>query len=398
MEALGDFFFGSLSDLALRSNVAFELVAPILLGFAAWKVWVRYVNAEYMKGMKWQLLEIRLPKEIRRSPLAMELVLNTLHQTGSTGTWYDRYWLGRVRNYFSLEIVSIEGTVHFFIRTPEAFRNFIESYIYAQYSEAEVTEVPDYTERITYAKDGRWSIWGTEFALTAADPYPIKTYVDYGLNETVKEEEKIDPITTTIELMASMQKGEQLWLQIIVRASGKEVKGWKKEAGEEIKKIKDEALKKVGAEKWSEQLLTSGEKDVIKAIERNVDKLPYDVGIRGIYIAEKEAFRGSNIPSLINILKIYNSTNLNGFKLARPTSVDYPWEDFHNIRQDAMKMEMFELYRRRGYFYPPHSRKPFVLSSEELATIYHFPGAVATTPSFGRVDSKKAEPPANLPI
>jgi hypothetical protein len=39
-----------------------------------------------------------------------------------------------------------------------------------------------------------------------------------------------------------------------------------------------------------------------------------------------------------------------------------------------------------------------VLSTEELATLYHFPGAIAATPSINRIPSKKSEAPANLPI
>ncbi len=38
------------------------------------------------------------------------------------------------------------------------------------------------------------------------------------------------------------------------------------------------------------------------------------------------------------------------------------------------------------------------MTVEELATIFHFPGKVATTPTLGRIPSKRAEPPSNLPI
>jgi hypothetical protein len=38
------------------------------------------------------------------------------------------------------------------------------------------------------------------------------------------------------------------------------------------------------------------------------------------------------------------------------------------------------------------------MTTEELATIYHFPGDVSKTPTLSRITAKKAEPPANLPI
>ena len=47
----------------------------------------------------------------------MELVLNTLNQTGGDGNFIDKYMKGKVRPWFSLELVSIEGNFHFFIWT-----------------------------------------------------------------------------------------------------------------------------------------------------------------------------------------------------------------------------------------------------------------------------------------
>lgn len=399
MQFIVNLFSYSLWNVLLLAYDSAWLIAPFVLGFVAFKVWVYYVNTEYLRKIKWALLEVKIPKEIRRSPLAMELVLNSLHQTGGTATWYDRYVLGKLRAYFSLEIVSVGGQVHFLIRTPEAYRNAIESYIYAQYPETEIVEVPDYTKMVDYSeKDGRWSMFGTEFVLIKPDPYPIKTYLDYGADKIAKEEEKIDPITPTIELMGSMLKGEQLWLQILVRATHK---SWKDLGKAEIEKLKAEKLvatKEGEAPKFNEMALTKGEKDAITAIERSIDKLGFDIGIRAIYIAEKEAFRGPNIPAMINILKQYNSNNLNGFRPNNVTAFNFPWQDFKGNRAHKLKVSLFNLYRSRGYFYPPKHRNPFVLSSEELATIYHFPGGVSGTPSFTRIESKKSEPPVNLPI
>nr|HPI82819.1 hypothetical protein [Candidatus Paceibacterota bacterium] len=79
------------------------------------------------------------------------------------------------------------------------------------------------------------------------------------------------------------------------------------------------------------------------------------------------------------------------------------------------KARMLDFYRMRTFFhpsliydlkypsllapfFPAHKPEVFVLSNEELATIYHFPGMVSETPSFKRVDSKIAKPPSNLPI
>ena len=40
----------------------------------------------------------------------------------------------------------------------------------------------------------------------------------------------------------------------------------------------------------------------------------------------------------------------------------------------------------------------FIFNTEELATVYHFPDVSVTAPTIQRVEAKKGEAPANLPI
>ena len=81
--------------------------APLSLGAISWKLWVMYKQAEFLNKQENILIEIKIPKEAPKSPLAMEIVLNSLYITIGESTWYDRYVLGKVRADFSLEIASI---------------------------------------------------------------------------------------------------------------------------------------------------------------------------------------------------------------------------------------------------------------------------------------------------
>ena len=121
---------------------------PVLLIILFWKLWVRYVQALFFSKRKRVLLEIRLPKELTKSPAAMELFLTGLHQAGREGTWYAKYWEGKTRPWFSLEMISIEGAVKFLIWTEEDFKNIIQAQLYSQYPTVEIYEVPDYTENV----------------------------------------------------------------------------------------------------------------------------------------------------------------------------------------------------------------------------------------------------------
>lgn len=380
----------------------------VILGAWFVNLWLKYVRAKWISDIKWVTLEVKLPKEIFKGPIAMEVMLNAFYQIAS-GTWYDQFFKGRLKVWFSLELVSIDGGVHFFIRTNAIYKDLIEAQIYAQYATAEVYEVPDYTAYVDYkGKEGEWTLWGAEFGLTKEDAYPIKTYVDFNLDkEGVKEEYKTDPITSVIEFLGSLKKDEQVWIQILVQATGKRLKkpgkwfekrDWKDEGQDLIEKIIKKGKKRSGGEDGGPALLTKVENNQIEAIGRSVSKIGFDCGIRGIYLAKEKAFNASNIFSLLGAFRQYSSNELNGFKPTFVTSFKYPWQDFREIRVTGLKKAIFDAYKRRSYFYLPYKRKPFVLNTEELATIYHFPGKVSETPTFGRVVSKKAEPPADLPI
>ena len=136
------------------------------------------------------------------------------------------------------------------------------------------------------------------------------------------------------------------------------------------------------------------------------------------YYAKKEAFNGMRCPAEISSAlrqfsapktSPFNSLGITGFT----NGFDFPWQDWNNMRAYKNQKKMFELYVKRAYYYPPATssekflyffelkkdgKKPFTLNTEELATIFHFPGRVSATGSFERIVAQKAEPPANLPI
>ena len=416
---LGNLFHAELWPTILQYTI---LLSPIALaGIMArlfWDIWVRYVRLKNFLNMKYALLELRLPKDTWKSPLAMETVLQAIHNT-SDGNWYGQYWKGDTRPWYSLEIISIEGQVKFMIWSEDRRKQNLMSALYAQYPGIEITERADYAKEVQF--DPKiWKVWAAEFEFTKPDPYPIKTYVDYGLDKDPKEEFKIDPITHVIEWLGSLRPNEQAWFQFVVRAHKKEQhkKGtlwgktdrWKDLAQEEINKIlirdkKTKVAGEVNPDTGFAKLptISHGEQEVVKALERSLTKMPFDVCIRTLYIAKKESFDTPfGIGGVISCLKQFSTEHLNGFKPSgKWTSKvsDYPWQDYRNMRRNYISKAALKAYRRRSAFYPPfQNSKVVVLNTEELATLYHFPGTVAATPGLERVPSKKAEAPSNLPV
>ena len=384
---------------------------PLLFAFVWFDLWLTYKRREYIKSQGSMLLEVRIPREMLKSPAAMETFLGTLFQTG-VGTLLDVYFKGRVRPWFSLELVSIDGAVHFFIWLHPKFKNIIESQLYAQFPNIEIHEVADYAMGVHHDPDKYSFGWMGQFAFTKADAYPIKTYIDYGLDKDPKEEYKNDPIVPLLEFLGSLKKGEQAWIQILVQGHTKEgIKygrisakpDWKAAAEKEIKEIvKKGTMKAEDDKKPSMVALTKAQQDVIAAIERTLSKPAFDSMIRAAYIAEKESFNPNNIGGLLGSFRQFGSNTLNGFKPGWSTGYDYPWQDFRGKKKLHNEKQILEAYKRRSFFNIPFKNfhgQPFILTTEELATLWHFPSSlVAATPTLTRIPSKKAEAPSNLPI
>ena len=405
--------------------VLLPVALPLMLLYTVWIIRYRWVTMKYVEAQKTCLLEIRLPKEISKSPAAMEIFFSHLNQ-GGAAYFAEAFIDGRTRPWFSCEIVSTGGQVRFFVWCSQAkFKNLVEAQLYAQYPNLEIFEADDYTKDFYYDPE-KYIMFGVQYTLTKPDPYPIKTYIDYGLEKDQKDEYKIDPITSVIEYLGSLKKGENAWIQILLQKHEKEgifhgnlgkPKDLKSEVADAIKEIKESTLPE--PEKGSEDKVirfpnpTKGQQEVIAALERSATKTPYDCMIRSLYITEKKSFVPINIGAMIGSLKQYGSANLNGFRPQVTTDVA-DWKkdygrmfDFYQkkLNEDIAdtKKDLLYAYKLRSYFQRPYKNygdtKPFVLTTEELATIFHFPsGIVSQTPTLKRVGSKKSEAPSNLPI
>lgn len=415
--------------------VTIGYLMPIPLAYIAFQLWHHYRQEQFIMGIKWVLLEIQVPRDVIKTPAAMELIFsNAFYHKSMKGFW-EQFMIGAPWMWFSLEIVSIDGRVHFYVRTPSRIRNLVETQIYAQYPQAKVVEVEDYAFKVPqYKKDGDWNMWGCEFDKLQEDFLPIKTYKGFGddMKTGVKEEFKVDPITPTIEYLGSLPKGQQVWIQMIVRQSIKKYHSHKtgkhvdfyEAAKEYLEKLLEpyarsqENFHKKGT--YAFQIgVPDSLKPIVTAVTDGLAKIHFDCGIRLVALSDKRKCTEDQFQNLRREVRLlfrqYAQPSINELNRVNSTQFDAPWSDPTGLALTKIKKRMLDFYRMRTFFHPPlqysikypqvfsiffPSGKPnkFVLSSEELATIFHFPGMVSETPSFKRIESKIAKPPSNLPI
>src|SRR6185312_9358786 len=207
---------------------------PIGLLIGGWRIWVWYVQSLFLAGRKPVLLEMKIPREITKSPRAMEIALTNLWLSSGETTFLDRAWKGQVRPYWALEMASFGGDLHFYIWCWSNMRHFAEQAIYGQYPEIELYEVEDYAAKFQLDPKKHW-MFGTDWRkephqkggkyghgdFSGTDAYPLKTYIDYELDKDPKEEFKVDPLATILEFMGSLQPQEQIWVSLVFRRCGK---------------------------------------------------------------------------------------------------------------------------------------------------------------------------------
>ena len=419
-------------------SVLLPLVGVSFLGWAAFRLWVHYIQQDFISGIEWVLLEIVPPREVLRSPKAMELFLtNALYHWSNKGG-VEEYWQGAVWFWHSLEIASLEGQGDFYIRTGSRLKRLVETQMYAQYPQAQVKLAEDYTlavDRIT--DESAWNLWGCEFKLTKPEAYPIRTYVDYGLDKDPKEEYKVDPVSSVIELFSSIGPGEQMWSQVVIKPPKKKYHtsgtwfghhDWVKESEITLEKLlKPYTNIKKQANNPNEFAMETRTPDKFKPIvdgmTKKVLKLGFETGVRICYVAKKENFNMSNRRNMRLLWRQYESPTLNGFYRINSTQADAygtnfiaSWLLLSKAKIMRLSDRMLEEYRERAFFYLPlrHAihfpwpispyifpnyfhHKTFMLNVEELATLWHFPGQILKVPTLERIESKEAAPPPNLP-
>ncbi|KKQ76685.1 MAG: hypothetical protein US98_C0029G0002 [Parcubacteria group bacterium GW2011_GWC1_38_6] len=328
----------------------------------------------------------------------------------------------------SLEIASIDGKIHFFIRLPEIFRDVIESNIYSQYPEVEIIQVEDYTKQVPMDIPNRdWDLFGMSWEYTKNSGYPLKTYLAFE-NEAERTEGKmVDPLSGLLEALATLNPGEQAWLQIICRPIRESDTPWIKEAIKERDRLvrrpeappppppmiteavqvvvtgKPTAMKE--AEKDvipPEMKLTPGEREIVQAIEQKISKFAYSCHVRTIYLGTKDAFFKPRSRAIYGFFKATSSENLGGLKPMKITMTKSKeiWLWFLDKRLTFLKKrKLIRYYRGRWTPFFPRPGGTYILNTEELATLYHFPSAgVAPTSSVERVETRKREAPSGLPI
>jgi len=414
--------------------LSFILWKPFIYHFLFWR------NQDWLRRQKKILLEVKIPREVPKPIRAMETVIASIHgAVYHPPDWWEKWVDGQFQLSVNLEIASIDGKTHFFVRVGSAYRESVESALYSQFPDIEIVEADDYTKYVPYnIPNKEWDLWATDYRMAKDDHHPIKTYPEFETEHEVKEEKRVDPVAALLEAMAKIKTGEQFWIQISIvpiaideeaipnaiawMAEGEKLRdklARRKEKTTDQKPIIQEAAEILITGKQEEpkeeereiippeMKLTPGEREVIAALEKKISKPLFETTIRFIYLGKKDVWFKPNFRLGFSFFNSYMTLNRNGLLAYGKTltkihkSWFLPLNSIRPRRHYLRCRKIFRNYIRRfpAYFPINPRNTKFILNTEEVASLFHFPTEVAApAPGAPRVEAKKRGEPSELPV
>ncbi len=337
--------------------------AILIVGFYAMGyvliLWYRHRN-RMQESINSVLLQVAVPRDNEIKIDAAEQMFASFASLRKGGRFL---WL-KTQPHISFEIVGRPGDIRFYIHVPAKLRDLVEKQINGAYPDAEILEVIEKeNDKKGHTIGNEYNIFSPEgkvaFAsmkLKGANYLPIKVYKDLA----------VDPLSAISSVLAKMTEGEGAAIQVLFNPSDSV---WKKQGRAHISKTKKN-------EANPETAKYSADPKELEQIENKIGKPGFDVIIRIVVSStttESANAHLSNITTAISQFSGLNSFSKNKHRFKNMFVTDF-------------------IYR-----FMPMRGQTSVLSSEELATIFHFPNKSITTPNIFWITSKRAPAPAQTP-
>jgi len=298
------------------------------------------------------LLQVAVPKGNEVKIDAIEQMFSSLYSV-KKGGWKQKY---STQPAISFEIVAKQEDIRFYIWTPKSFQDLIEKQIHGAYPDAEITEVSEYNIFPENAKVAYKSL-----QLKRDNFYPVKTFRDL----------PTDPLAALTSALAKMGEGEAAAIQILISPAESE---WQKAGSGFVSSTKKQ-------ESDPEKAKFAVPAKTLEAVENKVSKPGFETSIRIVCVSPNEASANAHLTNIMSAFQQF-SGDLNGFTSRK-------------IRRKGAFVEDF-LYRYHPLYHLWGNRVS-VLNSEELATIFHFPNKLITTPHIHWLYAKRAPAPQEIP-
>lgn len=255
------------------------------------------------------------------------------------------------------QIIGRKADIRFYVSVPTRIIDLVEKTIYSYYPTADILKVDEPNIFTENGKVAYGSIITKDYSYM-----PIKVFKDL----------PTDPLAAITSALSKMGDDEGGEVKIVIRPAGNK---WKKEGKSYVSSTKK-------SESNPEKATFKTDPKVLEKIDDKCSKPGFEVAIRFAVSSANKDMAEAHLRNLKTAFSQFNS-DLNGFKGSR-------------ILFKGGFMINF-IYNFFPVFEPPFSKSISILSSDELATIFHFPNKSIETPHIQWLKAKTAPVPADIP-
>jgi len=344
------------------TNLTLVVVVVIILGVVLYylgKLLLIWIKNQGREGVSLEsvLLQVALPRENEIKIDTAEQLFSSLSAIGKGGFF-------KLPPHLSFEIVGMPGDIRFYVHTPKKLQDLVEKQINGAYPDAEIKVVSvDSVKKEGMVIGNEYNIFSregkvafTSLKLKAENYKPIKVYKDL----------PTDSLSSITSVLAKMTEGEGAAIQILITPADS---NWKKIGRSYLTKTKK-------LESNPETAKYSSDAKELEGIENKISKPGFNAVVRVVVSSTSKENAEAHLSNIVSIFSQFEG--INSFKKEKYLFKGMFMNDF--------------IYR-----YLPMIGKSSVLTTEELATLFHFPNKSVTTPNIFWMNAKRAPAPATIP-
>lgn len=299
-------------------------------------------------------LEVRLPKDNEIKIDAAEQMFAALSSIQKSG------WLNSItdlEDVLAFEIVAKRADIRFYVSAPARLIDLVEKTIYAYYPPADIHTVD---EPNIFGESGKVAY---AFLVQKEVPYmPIRVFKDL----------PTDSLAGITSALSKMNEGEGAVIQLLIRAAPAK---WKSAGKSYVASTKKN-------EANPDKATFKSDPKALERIEDKCSKPSYEAVLRFVVSAKTKEMADIH---LRNMMSAYGQFDSGQNKLKKGRML---------VKGGFMTNFIYKFF---PIFQPPFYQNTSMFSSEELATLFHFPNKTVETPHIQWLKAKTGPVPAEVP-
>src|SRR3989338_1248572 len=390
-------------QVSLATNPTYALVFWLLvlgiIAFIGMEVTRFVLHRVYLvsHAMEKKVYQIRVPKEGAKKEeeeksskkdykeliAVMDAFYTALGHVRSRNR-FKAYFFGR-EDHVSLEMVSVDGLIKFYAVVPRFLVQFFQQQLHAQYPSATIIDTTDFN---LFRPKG--AIFSAPILVSKDSIFPFKTY----------KKMESDPLNGLTNALAKVEKNQTAMIQLLVRTAPH---GWgerghhlarRMQQGKGVQELQHNIWKKIAhtiiveigavfSSRSSQQQQQSNqtpahmykhsplEQELIKALDEKCSKTGFEVNMRVVTCADQ--------PHVAK-MHLYNIVHAFGQYSGPESGINFAKQRIFSKRR-LLKSVIYRSFSER-------KKHKILLSSEELASIFHLPLSTTETPSIDRQSTR----------